>query len=119
MPPLVYSRVAIRIGFCRLQPTGAREGKDHGDTDAHSARYQETRPAGDVPRADSTVVHVDRGRSRSTADMRDLSPEWPSDRGFVGTCWPPCTRTHSRSPIPMAAISLPNTRDVTTMPRTP
>ena len=46
MPPLVYSRVAIRIGFCRLQPTGAREGKDHGDTDAHSARYQETRPAG-------------------------------------------------------------------------
>ena len=21
MPPLVYSRVAIRIGFCRLQPT--------------------------------------------------------------------------------------------------
>ena len=66
MPPLVYSRVAIRIGFCRLQPTGAREGKDHGDTDAHSARYQETRPAGDVPRADSTVVHVDRGRSRST-----------------------------------------------------
>lgn len=75
MPPLVYSRVAIRIGFCRLQPTGAREGKDHGDTDAHSARYQETRPAGDVPRADSTVVlsigdgHEVRGYARSKPGM--------------------------------------------------
>ena len=46
MPPPVYSRVAIRIGFGRLPPACAREGKDHGDTDAHCARYQETRPAG-------------------------------------------------------------------------
>lgn len=71
MPPPVYSRVAIRIGFGRLPPAGAREGKDHGDTDAHCARYQETRPAGAVARADSAAS------SRGSRDGREV-------RGYGG-----------------------------------
>ena len=71
MPPPVYSRVAIRIGFGRLPPAGAREGKDHGDTDAHCARYQETRPAGNVARADSAAS------SRGSRDGREV-------RGYGG-----------------------------------
>lgn len=71
MPPPVYSRVAIRIGFGRLPPAGAREGKDHGDTDAHCARYQETRPAGAVACADSAAS------SRGSRDGREV-------RGYGG-----------------------------------
>ena len=88
MPPPVYSRVAIRIGFGRLPPAGAREGKDHGDPDAHCARYQETRPAGAVACADSAASsRGSRDGRDSHADMEDCSPKPKADRGYgvVGT----------------------------------
>ena len=83
MPPPVYSRVAIRIGFGRLPPAGAREGKDHGDTDAHCARYQETRPAGAVACADSAASsRGSRDGRDSHADMEDCSPKPKADRRY-------------------------------------
>lgn len=54
-----------------MPPAGAREGKEHGDTDAHCARYQETRPAGNVARADSA------SSSRGSRDGREV-------RGYGG-----------------------------------
>ena len=77
MPPPVCSRVAIRIGFGRLPPACAREGKDHGDTDAHCARYQETRPAGAVACADSAASS--RGSRRPARLAGSRSPDRASD----------------------------------------
>ena len=83
MPPPVYSRVAIRIGFGRLPPAGAREGKDHDDADAHCARYQETRPAGAVACADIAASSRGSWDGRdSHADMEDCSPKPKADRGY-------------------------------------
>ena len=77
MPPPVCSRVAIRIGFGRLPPACARGGKDHGDTDAHCARYQETRPAGAVACADSAASS--RGSRRPARLAGSRSPDRASD----------------------------------------
>ena len=79
MPRPVYSRVAIRIGFGRLPPAGAREGKDHGDTDAHCARYQETRPAGLSRAQIARRLHVDRGTIAKYADMEDCAEDATDD----------------------------------------
>ena len=83
MPPPVCSRVAIRIGFGRLPPACAREGKDHGDTDAHCARYQETRPAGAVACADSAASS--RGSRRPARLAGSRSPDRASGESVIRT----------------------------------